>query len=122
MPELNEQQLAAMYAGLAKLREPFPDNLVNYLPRPTCAKAEYQALPKAKCSICGNYHATSKTVHLGYVGHAALTKRLLDVDPTWSWESLAYDSTGLPLFDKTGGRSEERRVGKECRSRWSPYH
>src|SRR3712207_9173962 len=22
----------------------------------------------------------------------------------------------------TGGRSEERRVGKECRSRWSPYY
>src|SRR2546422_11258552 len=22
----------------------------------------------------------------------------------------------------TGPRSEERRVGKECRSRWSPYH
>ena len=22
----------------------------------------------------------------------------------------------------TFGRSEERRVGKECRSRWSPYH
>src|SRR5260221_14211287 len=26
----------------------------------------------------------------------------------------------LPLADKA--RSEERRVGKECRSRWSPYH
>src|SRR5258707_8358268 len=25
-------------------------------------------------------------------------------------------SIGMPL------RSEERRVGKECRSRWSPYH
>ena len=24
--------------------------------------------------------------------------------------------------DKIGARSEERRVGKECRSRWSPYH
>jgi len=24
--------------------------------------------------------------------------------------------------DRLGGRSEERRVGKECRSRWSPYH
>ena len=24
--------------------------------------------------------------------------------------------------DTTGMRSEERRVGKECRSRWSPYH
>ena len=23
---------------------------------------------------------------------------------------------------QTKGRSEERRVGKECRSRWSPYH
>jgi len=23
---------------------------------------------------------------------------------------------------KKTGRSEERRVGKECRSRWSPYH
>src|SRR6266478_4438003 len=24
--------------------------------------------------------------------------------------------------DETVRRSEERRVGKECRSRWSPYH
>ena len=24
--------------------------------------------------------------------------------------------------DENGHRSEERRVGKECRSRWSPYH
>ena len=26
------------------------------------------------------------------------------------------------LVDEFGTRSEERRVGKECRSRWSPYH
>ena len=26
------------------------------------------------------------------------------------------------LLDGAHGRSEERRVGKECRSRWSPYH
>ena len=25
-------------------------------------------------------------------------------------------------FNKEYIRSEERRVGKECRSRWSPYH
>src|SRR2546429_7384042 len=24
--------------------------------------------------------------------------------------------------EETSSRSEERRVGKECRSRWSPYH
>src|SRR3712207_7289052 len=29
----------------------------------------------------------------------------------------------LMAFDDEGrARSEERRVGKECRSRWSPYH
>ena len=28
----------------------------------------------------------------------------------------------LEPVEVEGGRSEERRVGKECRSRWSPYH
>ena len=27
-----------------------------------------------------------------------------------------------PLMGTDSKRSEERRVGKECRSRWSPYH
>src|SRR2546429_6012868 len=27
-----------------------------------------------------------------------------------------------PIQDLSEKRSEERRVGKECRSRWSPYH
>ena len=26
------------------------------------------------------------------------------------------------IHHNAGVRSEERRVGKECRSRWSPYH
>src|SRR2546422_9560387 len=33
-------------------------------------------------------------------------------------EVLVRRPAGLPLDH----RSEERRVGKECRSRWSPYH
>src|SRR2546422_9617044 len=41
-----------------------------------------------------------------------------------------YAANGLPLRNRLFGRierlhrlrSEERRVGKECRSRWSPYH
>ena len=28
----------------------------------------------------------------------------------------------LSIHEVNEGRSEERRVGKECRSRWSPYH
>ena len=39
----------------------------------------------------------------------------------------ADDSHGTPIMLKAKElgitpRSEERRVGKECRSRWSPYH
>ena len=38
-----------------------------------------------------------------------------------SWRSLeGYSPWGHKELDTT--RSEERRVGKECRSRWSPYH
>src|SRR5256885_8128533 len=38
-------------------------------------------------------------------------------DPLFSAWVLAWDATHLGR-----GRSEERRVGKEGRSRWSPYH
>ena len=30
--------------------------------------------------------------------------------------------SGITLISVYAERSEERRVGKECRSRWSPYH
>src|SRR3712207_9267501 len=37
-----------------------------------------------------------------------------------------YDSKRAEVYERMGipsvARSEERRVGKECRSRWSPYH
>ena len=37
---------------------------------------------------------------------------LVDIEPVTRTRNLRYNTT----------RSEERRVGKECRSRWSPYH
>ena len=38
--------------------------------------------------------------------------------------TVGIPGTGLSYSTSTkmGQRSEERRVGKECRSRWSPYH
>ena len=36
--------------------------------------------------------------------------------------SGATESNNLALKGAAEARSEERRVGKECRSRWSPYH
>src|SRR3712207_7176255 len=32
------------------------------------------------------------------------------------------DMSAVDPMTTIDGRSEERRVGKECRSRWSPYH
>src|SRR2546430_7660321 len=43
-------------------------------------------------------------------GHARQTRR-----PSAKWGCSSSVFHGEP-------RSEERRVGKECRSRWSPYH
>ena len=38
-------------------------------------------------------------------------------------KSMIFGSkSGLELYSNSFYRSEERRVGKECRSRWSPYH
>src|SRR2546430_7748856 len=34
----------------------------------------------------------------------------------------ALDRLSRRIYRALGMRSEERRVGKECRSRWSPYH
>jgi hypothetical protein len=82
--------------GLALLREPFPENQISLLPKPTTKDGK-----KANCKECGGYHAFP-AIHLSYVGHAALTDRLLDVDPNWSWEPLALKE-GLPAFDATGG-------------------
>ena len=35
---------------------------------------------------------------------------------------ITIEKLGVEAGEKVTFRSEERRVGKECRSRWSPYH
>ena len=52
---------------------------------------------------------------------------LSGIFPTWPmFQDEAGNVLGLPIFGEVTltlpARSEERRVGKECRSRWSPYH
>ena len=37
-------------------------------------------------------------------------------------ELLSRETYSRNPINYSAGRSEERRVGKECRSRWSPYH
>ena len=43
----------------------------------------------------------------------------LENETVWLTQAQMAD---LFQKDRTVIRSEERRVGKECRSRWSPYH
>lgn len=91
--------------GLAKLREPFPPNLISKLPKPTKAQTEAVRADFKKgirCKVCGSWHHPD-VVHLDYVGHAAATDRLLDTDLEWTWVPLATDERGLPAFDENGG-------------------
>ena len=50
---------------------------------------------------------------------------IIDVDELCE-NGIMWDTAKIPAvvekFRRVGIRSEERRVGKECRSRWSPYH
>ena len=96
---------AAPKTGLELLREPFKPHQISKLPKPT--KAQTDAVRNdfktgIRCKLCGAWHHKD-VVHLDYVGHAALTDRLLDADPNWNWEPLAFTDKGTPLRDENGG-------------------
>lgn len=86
----------------AQLRAAFPAEVVGKLPKTTCRDCSSSPSKacakhdKKKCGECGNYMTTAH-VHLDYVGHAAVTDRLLRVDPAWDWQPLAVTDDGLPL-------------------------
>ena len=69
-----------------------------------------------------NTHNTVAWHGAGLADHRALVDR---------WAALGFRTLSLSIYDEPAHplfaavmvkRSEERRVGKECRSRWSPYH
>lgn len=91
--------------GLALLRKPFAPNQISHLPKPTKRQTDEVRADFKKgirCQICGGWHHKD-VVHLDYVGHAALTDRLLDCDPEWNWEPVAASETGEPRMDENGG-------------------
>lgn len=88
--------------GLELLRKPFPPNQISKLPKPTKKQSESDKSTWANCRECGGWHHP-QVIHLDYVGHAALTDRLLDADPSWTWKPFAVTDQGLPAFDASGG-------------------
>lgn len=101
-----EDQMSKDVAEQLKiLRRPFDANHISKLPKPTKKQTDEvkQDVSKGiRCNICGGWHHP-KVVHLDYVGHAALTDRLLDTDIGWYWEPVALDGKGLPALDADGG-------------------
>jgi hypothetical protein len=90
-------------AALLKLLEPFPAEQVGKLPRVICSACsdrnrQCSDHERKKCNECSAYVST-RHIHLDYVGHADVTRRLLETDPAWDWEPLAEDENGLPIFD-----------------------
>ena len=90
--------------GLALLRQPFPAHQISKMCRST--KKDNQ---KSKCGKCGGFHG-QPSVQLSYVGHAALTDRLLEADPTWTWWPFSLGADGYPVVDKNGGMWIKLRV------------
>ena len=94
-----------------KLREPFDAGAVGKLPRVWCYQCREAIKAKrhncdqhqrTQCRECGN-NMTTAHLHLDYIGHAAVTDRLLQVDPEWTWEPVAIGQDGLPVLDRNGG-------------------
>ena len=82
------------------------------------ATSEFSRLAEADCIIiCVPTPLTAKKdPDLQYIEKTAdAIQKTLRKGQIVSLESTTYPGT-------TEERSEERRVGKECRSRWSPYH
>jgi hypothetical protein len=92
---------------LFALRAPFKPEQVGKLPRVTCPdcsdrKKQCTQHKRQKCRTCKAYVSTQH-IHIDYVGHAHVTERLLDVDPNWSWEPMAFSGNGLPQLDDNNG-------------------
>src|SRR5258706_8170534 len=73
--------------------------------------------------LCGVGHALRLELALERVDQCCACAHVFSSCPaksiTWRYPR---SKAALPCTWRYAKRSEERRVGKECRSRWSPYH
>lgn len=90
------------FSALSKMRAPFTPETISKLPKGSKALMQCPDDQKITCKVCGGWHHP-KLIHLDYVGHAAITARLLEVDPLWYWEPFAIAADGLPAMTETGG-------------------
>ena len=63
---------------------------------------------------------SSDLMTIGQLKETILGKVLLELG--LFGDGTSFGNLDVDTISKKLQRSEERRVGKECRSRWSPYH
>src|SRR5256886_15959094 len=76
-------------------------------------------LPKKMALVLFEPFIIRRLKDLGYVHTVRSAKKMIERQTPEVWDILDEVTRGHPVLLN---RSEERRVGKECRSRWSPYH
>ena len=76
-------------------------------------------IPKAMAAELFKPFVIRKLIERGIVKTVKSAKKLVDKKEPIVWDILENVLKGHPIL--LNRRSEERRVGKECRSRWSPY-
>lgn len=99
------EEQAQVKIGLARLLDPFHEKEISWKPKPTkaqTAEVKQDFKKGCRCQYCGGWHHP-QAVHLAYVGHAATTRRILEVDPEWDWDFLHADEKGFPVYDSNGG-------------------
>src|SRR5258706_16147797 len=122
------------YFGAPPLSLDYPDEIYQDYPAPVILRGEqggrravaatFGMVPKRKIAPGGKHYSTmnARAEMIGerptYRG--AWGKSQLCLIPCEAVYEPNHESGKHVRFRI--GRSEERRVGKECRSRWSPYH
>jgi carbonic anhydrase len=100
--------------------------LTANMPGPSAMQPELIVMHHTDCGMCRLANAAIQRQVAERLGVGVdEAKAMAIIDPT---ASVQDDIEQLRQTPETpdhlivSGRSEERRVGKECRSRWSPYH
>src|SRR5258708_4055507 len=125
--------------GWEKYGQFFLDNFIGTTPNAA------QCILENKDALHFYFYKKRNKLRIKATTELLITNNALGYKIKYQLDSFVYEYgtnvssyTGYPLFEKLQGtpeqedawkenrlnsyRSEERRVGKECRSRWSPYH
>src|SRR5687768_9482115 len=101
--------------------KPVADRLSTLLKRPVVFAADCIGEPAKKA--VADAHAGSKVALLENLRfHAEEEKNDAGFAKALAELAEVYVNDAFGAAHRAHARSEERRVGKECRSRWSPYH